>query len=169
MCRGGQDVARKVVPEFVQHAIAKSVAVKNGWAIAGTAGVYGKNYFQRTVANYAGIWANAPVEVVYFPLVSDGNGKPADGTKSYVIHFPADDLPSNVVDAYWSAILVGVPDFRVVPNELKRYNFNSNSDLTKEPDGFLKIAIGPKPVKDAPELNWLPSPEGKPFSLTFRA
>jgi hypothetical protein len=33
----------------------------------------------------------------------------------------------------------------------------------------LKIAVGPKPVSDIPESNWLPSAEGKPFSLTFRA
>jgi hypothetical protein len=40
--------------------------------------------------------------------------------------------------------------------------------LDKEAEGSLKIAIGPKPPKDVPESNWLPSPDGKPFSLTFR-
>jgi hypothetical protein len=32
----------------------------------------------------------------------------------------------------------------------------------------LKLAIGPKPIPSVAESNWLPSPEGKPFSLTFR-
>jgi hypothetical protein len=73
------------------------------------------------------------------------------------------------VEAYWSVILVSVPDYRVVPNPLKRFNFNSNSSLQHEADGSLKIAIGPKPVAGVPESNWLPSPDGKPFSLTFRA
>ena len=56
----------------------------------------------------------------------------------------------------------------VVPNALKRYNFNNHSALTKEPDGSLKITIGAKPVAGVPESNWLPAPNGKPFSLTFR-
>jgi hypothetical protein len=55
-----------------------------------------------------------------------------------------------------------------VPNALKRYNFNIYSPLQKEGDGSLKIAVGPGPVSGIPESNWLPSLEGKPFSLTFR-
>jgi hypothetical protein len=73
-----------------------------------------------------------------------------------------------VVNSYWSVILVGVPDYRVVPNDLKRYNFNTYSPLKNEPDGSLKIGIGPKPPEGVAESNWLPSAEGKPFSLTFR-
>ena len=159
----------KIIPDFVQHGIARTVEVKNGWGVGTHIGIYGSNYLQRTVTNYAGIWGNSPEEVVYFSLVSDAAGKPADGSNSYEIHFLANDLPSAVVNAYWSVILVSVPDYRVVPNDLKRYNFNSNSNLTAEADGSLKVAIGPKPVKGIPETNWLPAPEGKPFSLTFRA
>jgi len=61
-----------------------------------------------------------------------------------------------------------VPDYRVVQNDLKRYNFNSYSGLEKEADGSLKIGIGPKPVAGVPQANWLPSAAGKPFSLTYR-
>jgi hypothetical protein len=32
------------------------------------------------------------------------------------MHFPADKLPGSVADACWSVIVVGVPDYRVVPN-----------------------------------------------------
>ena len=84
------------------------------------------------------------------------------------MHFPVDKLPESVADAYWSVILVGVPDYRVVANPLKRYNFNNHSPLQKEADGSLKIAVGPKPVSGVPASNWLPSAEDKPFSLTFR-
>jgi hypothetical protein len=31
-----------------------------------------------------------------------------------------------------------------------------------------QITIGPKQLVGVPESNWLPSAEGKPFSLTFR-
>jgi hypothetical protein len=115
-----------------------------------------------------GIWANTGEEAVYFGAFRDANERPLDGSKSYVIHFPADGLPDSVVDAYWSIILVGVPDYRVVANPLNRYNFNNQSVLQKESDGSLKIGIGPRPVPGIPESNWLPSAEGKPFSLTLR-
>lgn len=158
----------KVVPQLQEYAFTKASPYKDHWLIGNRAGNYGSDYWSRTSANYAGIWANAPNEVVYLAATKDADEKTLDGSNSYVIHFPADRLPQSVVDSYWSIILVGVPDYRVVPNDLKRYNFNSYSDLKKEPDGSLKIGIGPKPIPDVPEPNRLPSAEGKPFSLTFR-
>lgn len=32
----------------------------------------------------------------------DATGQPLKGGTHYVLHFPADKLPSSVVDAYWS-------------------------------------------------------------------
>ncbi len=61
-----------------------------------------------------------------------------------------------------------MPDYRVVPNSLNRFNLNSHLPLATEPDGSLKLTIGPKAIDGVPEPNWLPSPAGKPFSLTFR-
>lgn len=158
----------RVVPDLVQHGLAKILAVKQGWGVGSGSGNYGSDYVKRTLANYAGIWANNGSEVVYFTLISDAASKPVNGSESYVIHFPADDLPDSVVKSYWSIILVSLPDFRVVPNPINRFNLNSHSNLKREPDGSLKIGIGPKPIAGVPETNWLPSPEGKPFSLTFR-
>ena len=91
-----------------------------------------------------------------------------NGGNNYVLHFPANQLPSAVVNGYWSVILVDIPNYRVVPNPLNRFNFNSYSPLQCEADGSLKIVIAPKPFAGVPESNWLPSPEGKPFSMTFR-
>lgn len=158
----------KIDPDFVQNAIGRSGPVHNHWVGGAEVGNYGKDYPLRTVVNYAGIWANTTDEVIYFVPTGDARNQPLDGSKSYVIHFPANNLPSSVVNGYWSVILVGIPDYRVVPNSLDRFNFNSYSSLTKEPDGSLKIAIGPKPVKGVAETNWLPSAPGKRFSLTFR-
>ena len=160
---------RGVVTQFKEDALTKTTPYRNHWLCANTGGNYGAGYRLRTSANYAGIWANSPGEAVYFIGTRDANEHLLDGGNSYVMHFPADRLPASVADAYWSVILVGVPDYRVVPNALKRYNFNDHSPLQKEADGSLKIAIGPKPVSGVPESNWLPSAEGKPFSLTFRA
>jgi hypothetical protein len=159
---------RKVIPQFKEDALTKMAPYRNHWLCAAMGGNYGAAYQQRTTANYTGIWANNPGEVVYFPATRDSNEQPLNGSNSYVMHFSADKLPQSAVDAYWSVILVGVPDYRVVPNDLKRYNFNNHSPLKNEADGSLKIGIGPKPVSGVAESNWLPSAEGKPFSLTFR-
>jgi hypothetical protein len=158
----------KTIPEFKAFATSKAAPYRNHWLGGGSSGNYGADYRLRTMVNLMGIWANTSDEAVYFGAFRDANEQPLDGGKSYVIHFPADGLPDSVVNAYWSVILVGVPDYRVVANPLKRYNFNNHSPLRKEPDGSLKIAIGPKPVASVAESNWLPSAEGKPFSLTFR-
>jgi hypothetical protein len=159
---------RGIISQFKEDALTKTAPYRNHWLCANTGGNYGANYRQRTSVNYAGIWANSPSEAVYFLATRDANEQPLNGSNNYVMHFPPDRLPESVVDAYWSVILVGVPDFHVVPNPLKRYNFNNHSPLQKEADGSLKMAVGPKPISGVPESNWLPSAEGKPFSLTLR-
>lgn len=158
-----------VIPEFRDYAYTKSARVVNNWIVGDTGGHYGADYTKRTVANLIGLWANSPSEVIYFSGSLDAEGKPLDGTGSYVLHFPADALPASAVDGYWSVILVSVPDFRVVPNHLNRYNFNSHSDLAVEADGSLKIGLGANVPAGVAESNWLPSQPGERFSLTFRA
>jgi hypothetical protein len=133
---------RRVIPQFREDALTKTAPYSNHWLCGNTTGNYGANYLQRTVVNYTGIWANNPAEAVYFSATRDVNEQPLNGSNSYVMHFPASALPETAVDAYWSVILVGVPDYRVVPNPLHRYNFNNHFPLAKEPDGSLKIAIG---------------------------
>jgi hypothetical protein len=159
---------KKIIPEFEIFAMTKSAPYRNHWVGGGVTGNYGKDYRLRTSVNYAGLWANTIDEVIYLIATRDADEKPLNGSKSYVIHFSTDKLPQSVVEAYWSVILVGVPDYRVIPNPLKRFNVNNQSGLKSETDGSLKIGIGPKPVAGVPESNWLPSAEGKPFSLTFR-
>lgn len=156
------------IPGFQEFALTKSAPYRNHWIGAGITGNYGPDFRLRTAVNFAGLWANNTDEVVYFAASRDSEERPLDGSKSYVMTFPRDRLPASAVDGYWSVILVGVPDYRVVPNALNRFNFNNQSPLKLEPDGSLRIATGPRPVAGVPESNWLPSAEGKPFSLTFR-
>jgi hypothetical protein len=164
----GDELRDRVVPQFELYAFTKSAPYRDHWVGGAQTGNYGKDFRLRTSVNYAGIWANVTDEVIYFIAARDANDKPLDGGKSYIIHFPADRLPNTAVNAYWSVILVGVPDYRVAPNSLNRFNLNSYSALKNASDGSLDIAIGPQPVAGIPESNWLPSSPGKPFSLTFR-
>ncbi len=85
-----------------------------------------------------------------------------------MIDFPKSALPGDVVNAYWSLSLVDVPGFVAVPNPINRYTFNSAAPPPSQPDGSLKIFLAPKPGTGVPESNWLSSPDGKLFSLTFR-
>jgi hypothetical protein len=159
----------KVVPWFIDYAFTESGPARDHWVGGGLTGNYGPDYRLRSSVNYGGIWANTSDEVVYFATTRDANGQALNGSTDYLLHFPADRLPSGVVDGYWSVILVGVPDYRVVPNDLQRYNFNSYSPLTPGPDGSLTILVAAEARPEVPESNWLPSPPGRPFSLTFRA
>lgn len=159
----------QVIPEFQRWAATHMGQTRNRWMGGSQTGNYGDDYRLRTAANLIGIWANTSSEALYFQAAREEDGSPLDGSNSYRIHFPADALPDTVVHAYWSVILVSVPDYRVVPNRLERYNLNAHSTLQYEPDGSLMLGVGPDPVRGVPESNWLPSAPGKPFTLTFRA
>ena len=163
-----QLIQTEIVPEFLQYSVTKSGVFENNWLGTLGTGNYGSDYWKRASANLVGIWANTNDEVVYFVAVQDADGQPLNGANDYIIDFPADARPDAVVDAYWSVILVDVPDYRVVPNPLNRFNFNSGSPLKNEADGSLKILISSKPNAAVPESNWLPAPHGKGFSLTLR-
>jgi len=158
----------KVIPGFLKYAVTQAGKYQNNWLGTVVIGNYGDDYRIRSAANLVGIWANASSEVIYFVATRDSDGQPLSGANRYRLHFPSDGLPEAVVDAYWSVILVDIPDYRVVPNRMDRFNFNSYSKLKPNADGSLTILISAQPYGSVPESNWLPAPEDKPFSLTFR-
>jgi hypothetical protein len=61
-----------------------------------------------------------------------------------------------------------LPNYRVIPNKLDRDNFNNLSKFQYEPDGSLKLYLASELPKSAPVANWLPSPNGQPFTLNLR-
>ena len=158
-----------VIPDFVRFAVTEAGATRNNWLGTLVIGNYGEDYRIRTAANLVGIWANAHHEVVYHVTTVDAEGMPLDGSNQYVLHFPQDALPKDVVNEFWSLTLVSLPDFRPVPNDLDRYALSTWSSVQKETDGSLKLLVAPQPVEGIPVSNWLPSPDGQPFSLTFRS
>ena len=108
-----------VIPQFHEYVFTKSAPFRNHWVGAGETGNYGRNYRMRTTVNFAGIWANTTDEVIYFASTRDAEDRPLNGSSHYVLHFPANQLPESVVNAYWSVILVGIPDYHVVRNALQ--------------------------------------------------
>jgi hypothetical protein len=156
------DVIRKrAIPAF--HAeIPKMGKAVHGWVHPRATGNYRSDYVMRAVANYAGIWANNSKEAVYF------TAQGVDGSQTYTQTFPADALPASKAKYFWSVIAVDGAEFRVIPNPANRFLLNKQSPLKFNDDGSLTLAFGPRQPQGIPEANWLPTPQGKRYNLTFR-
>ena len=141
---------------------------KGGWSVAYTAGDYGDHFQLRTIGNYLNIWANTTKEVIYFSGNKDANGYGLSGNHIYTIHFPKAQLPTDFVNAFWSLTVLTLPDYRVVPNRLKRYTVNSFMKFQHEPDGSLRLILAAEPPPGVPNTNWLPSQRGRDITLTLR-
>jgi hypothetical protein len=142
--------------------------MRNGWVRPGVVGEYGVDYLTRTLVNYRGIWANVKPEVLYYRGGVDENGASLSGDNVYTLTFPADALPARFAKYFWSVIAVDSTRFRVLPNPLEKYLINEQSGLEYGPDGSLTIHFAAEKPADAPEGNWLPTPEGQEYRLTFR-
>jgi hypothetical protein len=159
---------QNALPALVQF-IRSYGDARGGWvATTGKLKGFGEDYWFRTAANYAGIWWNNNEEVVYFIGEKDDTGEPLNGDYAYVIHFDKENLPEKHVHAYWSLTMMSLPDYRVVPNAMDRFNFNNSSKFAYEPDGSLKIYLGSVLPEGVPESNWLPAPQGNSFTLNLR-
>lgn len=179
IANGVQDPAErarvdKVVREKAQvdlHTASATIGhgtVRNGWVRPAVAGTYGGDWLGRTLINLGGIWANRMDEVVYFKGNLDGNGVQLNGDHVYSITFPKDDLPPKYADYFWSVIAVDPVFARVLPNPKDRFLLNRESGLKYGDDGSLTLYFASEKPADAPDPNWLPTPKGQDYRLTFR-
>jgi hypothetical protein len=142
--------------------------VLNGWARAAASGTYNIDYLARTLVNYGGIWANVQPEVLYYRASIDGTGAPLNGNNVYTLTFTKDQLPANFAKYFWSVIAVDTKHFRVLPNPLNRFLINNQSPLAYGQDGSLTLYFAADKPPDATDGNWLPTPKGAVYRLTFR-
>jgi hypothetical protein len=142
--------------------------VRNGWALPSTVGVYGKNWLTRTLVNDGGIWANTMQEVIYFKAFVDPAGEPLTGDRAYKLRFSKDQLPEQYATYFWSVIAVDAAHRRVLPNPVKRYLLNKETRPEYGEDGSLTLYFADVRPNEAPDGNWLPTPKGIRYSLTFR-
>jgi hypothetical protein len=129
---------------------------------------FGDDFWFRATANFGGIWWNSSKEAVYELLHVDADGAPTTGDTTYRMTFAADELPSKVVDCFWSLTVYGKPDYMLVPNPAARYNVSTRSDLAFNDDGSLTLTFAPERPTDTPESNWLPTPAGQAFTADLR-
>ena len=142
--------------------------VKNGWARPGVVGEYGLDYLARTLVNNGGIWANIKPEVLYYRGSLDQAGAELSSENIYTLTFPKDGLPAQFATFFWSVIAVDSHRFRVLPNPVNRFLINNQSKLEYGQDGSLTLYFADQRPADAPDGNWLPTPKGQKYRLTFR-
>jgi hypothetical protein len=142
--------------------------VQNGWARPGGVGEYGLDYLARTPVNNGGIWANIKPEVLYYRGSLDQVGAELSSANVYTLTFPRDGLPAQYATFFWSVIAVDGHRFRVLPNPINRFLINNQSKLQYGADGSLTLYFADQKPADAPDGNWLPTPKGQKYRLTFR-
>lgn len=160
-------IKTKTIPAFLKH-VMDAGDNRGGWTSTREYEKFGNDYWSRAGVNYAGIWWNSSLEVVYYMGFIDKDKTPLHGDNVYFIYYAPEELPMKHVNAYWSLTMLSLPDYRVVPNELERYNLNNVSELTYEEDSSLKLYIASELPKGISESNWLPSPKGKNFVMNHR-
>jgi hypothetical protein len=159
-------IVKQAIPQFHKALIALGTT-RNGWVRPATIGNYGSDFRTRSLINYAGIWANNTKEVVYFKTNSDGKGKQVDGSNVYTMTFPKGQ-PDGLVRYFWSVIAVDSVKFQVIDNPQKVYLLNNQTKFHRAKDGSLTLYFAAKLPDGVPPQNWLPTPAGQNYNLTFR-
>jgi len=154
-------IKRRAIPGFFAEVQRPGKPV-NGWMRPPVIGNYRSDFETRTVVNYTDLWANSGREVMTF---SEGN---LDGSQTYTQTFPAEALPGSKAKYLWSLVALDAADNKVIANPLNRYMFNKQSPLALNDDGSLTLVFAPKLPTDTPETNWMPTPQGKHYSLRYR-
>lgn len=137
----------------------------NGWVRPKLTGNFGEDWLMRTVVDYTNLWANNQVESVEFTA---GTTTPLDGSDTYTMTFASDDLPASHAKYGWSVLCVDALDFRTTRNIRNRFLLNGQSKSAIESDGSLTLCFAPQKPEHVPDANWLPTPAGQHYCLTWR-
>ena len=142
-----------------------SMKTVNGWLIAVNLGRYRDDYRMRAFISFVGLGALSWEDAVYPCAFVDGDGKPLDGARKYVLHLVPDEvLPS--YSGVWS--ISAYRESFYFPNPIERYGITSGMPLVYNADGSLDVYIQASSPGEAKEPNWLPCPPSGPFNLTIR-
>ncbi len=146
-----------------QKLFADSFDKHNGYLLGGF-GQYGTDYTRRAVISQIGLGAFVPHQAIYAMSWSDRDQKPLSGSSSYVLHMQAPP-PTN---EGWSLTVYNLQG-ALVSNPLNRYAFSDSSPLTRNPDGSIDFYLqSAQPADPAQASNWLPTPDGQGFEVTWR-
>lgn len=136
----------------------------NGWGYTTKAGLYGTDYLQRALITAIGLGANRPEDAVYPTSLKPSFFESYDGSKNWVMRFPAGQLPP--ARGFWSLTMYD-ENYFFVANPINRYSMSMRTNPKLESDGSLVIYIQNASPGADKEANWLPAPKGK-FVLMLR-
>lgn len=135
----------------------------NGWDLTPTGEYFGNNYDLRTGWAKRAIYVNSPSEAYYPSISVDENGDQLNGTNTYSITFPVNNLPP--AKYFWSLTMYYNDSKLMVENEINRYSFGDRTKgMNYNADGSLTIYFSKKAPKQG-TANWLPAPEGDFYML----
>lgn len=130
-------------------------------------GRWGYDYLGRAAGATAGLFLNDREEALYISTFKSSDGEYFDGSKSYQLHFAANELPPMLEHGFWSFTMYG-PDFRMVKNSINRFAISDRDEAIKyNEDGSLDIYIQHAPPEGY-ESNWLPAPAEGLFRVIYR-
>ena len=151
------------IEKDTQKLFAEGSAKNNGYLLGGF-GRYGTDYTLRAVVSQIGLGAFVPHQAIYAMSWSDRDEKALSGSTSYVLHMQ-DNPPTS---EGWSLTVYDLHG-ALVANPLNRYAFSDSSQLARSSDGsidFYRQATAP--TSPARVGNWLPTPSGQGFEVTWR-
>jgi len=165
--RVSQVIQTLAIPDFFKS-LHKFGKVKNGWMRPSAAGNYDSDFKTRALVNYTGIDVNNSNETVFFRTNTDSEGKPLNGSNTYTMTFPKKELPKSMAHYFWSVAVVDSEESKVVTNPLKKYTINNQNKLQPDKDGSITLVFADKLPNGVYQENWLPTPAGKNFNVTFK-
>ena len=135
----------------------------NGYLLGGF-GQYGTDYTLRAVVSQIGLGAFVPHQAIYAMSWSDIDRKALSGSTPYVLHMQGPP-PTN---EGWSLTVYNLQG-ALVPNPMNRYAFSDSSQLARNSDGSIDFYLqSTEPTKPMQAGNWLPTPSGQGFEVTWR-
>jgi hypothetical protein len=151
------------VQKDTQSLVAGGAAKHNGYLLGGF-GTYGTDYAQRAVISQIGLGAFVPKQAVYAMTWSDEAGTKLDGSNAYVLHLtqapPTLEGWSLTVYTDKGALVAGAPGHNALTDI---------SPLARNADGSIDLYLQPRqPDSAAKAQNWLITPEGQNFEVTWR-
>jgi len=128
-------------------------------------GSFGQDYLRRAEGVIQGLFLHDPEVAMYFLNYHDGDGELLNGSNSYQLHFSKEQLPP--VKQFWSITLYD-ETYNLSENDANIYAVSDHiSNLKFAEDGSLTIYLRPEEPANNKD-NWLPTPKGKNYRLTFR-
>lgn len=142
------------VPPETRDGLGNDFADPNQYGVDGRAVMYHMAYFSPKVFGGGQF---------YLLNISDGAGKPLEGSKTYRLTVPA----KAPIEQYWSATAYDRQTHALIRGMSRPSLASNDTAVQKNPDGSTEIYFGPTAIRGK-ESNWVPTDPKRPFEVLFR-